>query len=511
MSKTAYMSIDNQLELARWALYWKETNNPLFRDLLYCKSRYLVLKGGGGSGKSIFAGRKILERLVTEPNHRFLVCRKVAKTLRDSCYTQLVQQLREHYPAEKTEINKGDMRIRLPRTNGEIIFSGLDDVEKLKSIYNITGIWIEEASELTEDDFNQLDIRLRGETKYYKQIILSFNPISILHWLKRRFFDIGVDDCTICESTYKDNQFLDAAQKGVLEGFKLTDEYYYQVYCLGNWGVTGKTVFDSRALQARLESLNQPKMVGRMEYDYDMLTIDNYRFTDGDGDISIYSVPQETIPYVIGVDTAGDGSDSCVAQVINALTLEQVAVLRSSDMDEDIFSRQVYSLGKWYNDALIAIESNFSTYPVRELERLGYRHQYVRESVDNYTHEIKKSFGFRTDAKTRPLLVSALVAAVREDASFINDRKTIEEMLTFIRNPDTYKPEAEEGAHDDMVMSLGIALMARNSGQIKLVPITKEVTTEWTSDMWDDYKHAGKEERKYLLEKWGKPKGNKYA
>ena len=153
-----------QLALLIWYKQLKETNNETFFTLFWDKSRYLVLKGGGGSGKSIFAGRKILERVTSESGHRFLVCRKVGRTLRDSCFNQLITQLHDYYPDVRFKANQTDMRITFPATNGEILFSGLDDVEKLKSIFNITGIWIEEASELTEDDFNQLDIRLRGET-----------------------------------------------------------------------------------------------------------------------------------------------------------------------------------------------------------------------------------------------------------------------------------------------------------------------------------------------------------
>lgn len=141
----------------------RETNNRTFLPLFWDEHRYLVLKGGGGSGKSIFAGRKILERAITEPGHRFLVCRKVARTLRESCFKQLLGQLADFYPDSGYKPNKSDLTISF-RNGSEIIFAGLDDVEKLKSIYNITGIWIEEASELLEGDFNQLDIRLRGRT-----------------------------------------------------------------------------------------------------------------------------------------------------------------------------------------------------------------------------------------------------------------------------------------------------------------------------------------------------------
>lgn len=502
----APVTLDTQLELLLWYKYLKDTNNETFLELFNDESRYLVLKGGGGSGKSIFAGRKILERCTSETDHRFLVCRKVGRTIRESCFTQLVGQIAEHYPEEPVDINRGDMRIKFPRTNSEILFSGLDDVEKLKSIYNITGIWIEEASELLEGDFNQLDIRLRGETKYYKQIIISFNPISILHWLKLRFFDRQVENATVHESTYKDNRFLDDAAKKVLEDFKDTDEYYYSVYCLGNWGITGKTVFDAKAVQRRLGEITGPKRRGHYIYDDNGLDIDNISFVDDErGILSIYEEPIPGRPYVIGVDTAGDGSDASVAQVLDAITLTQVASLISADLDEDLFTKQVYCLGRSYENALIAVESNFSTYPIRELERLKYSRQYVREQFDDLTHKIQLKFGFNTNAKTRNVIISNLVKLVREDVSFINDKKTLEEMLTFIRNEDTFKPEAEEGAHDDTIMALAIACHVRNSGQIKLEAKEKKKKVKWTDDMWEDYRNSSKEEREMLLEKWGEP------
>ena len=225
-------TIDDDIALAEWWLDMRRTTNDAFRELLFDESRYLVLCGGGGSGKSIFAGRKVLERVIYERGHRWLVCRKVAKTLRDSCFAQLRGQIADHYPKCRAKVNKSDMRITFPN-GSEILFAGLDDVEKLKSIYDITGIWIEEASEITEADFNQLDIRLRTDFSQYLQMILSFNPISITHWLKRRFFDTRDERATTHRSTYRDNRFLTAEAIATLEAFKDTDPYYYQVYCLG--------------------------------------------------------------------------------------------------------------------------------------------------------------------------------------------------------------------------------------------------------------------------------------
>jgi len=498
--------VDRYLEAALWWKRMRETNNRTFLPLFGDEHRYLVLKGGGGSGKSIFAGRKVLERCTTEPGHRFLVCRKVDKTLRQSCFKQLRSQAYEYYADDVDYIPKGqsgDMYIRF-KNGSEILFSGLDDVEKLKSIFNITGIWIEEASELLEGDFNQLDIRLRGETAYYKQIILTFNPISITHWLKKRFFDVRDERARTHESTYKDNRFLDEENIRTLEGFKETDEYYYTVYCLGMWGVTGRSVFNAKEAQRRLMEKIKPVRTGYFEYDDDGAGVRNIRWQDDEsGFIRLYQEPQEGVPYVIGGDTAGDGSDSFVGQVIDNRTGVQVAVLRHQ-FDEDLYAKQVYCLGKHYNGALVGLETNFSTYPTMELERLKYPKLYVRETVDDYTHKVKHAYGFQTNKQTRNVIISELIAATRENMDIVCDETTLEEMLTFVRSED-WKPEAENGAHDDCVMALAIAHHIRPQ-QSYLAAEEEDEGVVWSKSQWEDWRASDREGRAYLERKWGKPK-----
>lgn len=491
---------DRAYDILRWYQSLCDTNNGTFIPLFFDEHRYLVLKGGGGSGKSIFAGRKILERVTSEAGHRWLVCRKVGRTIRESCFKQLLGQLAEHYPDSGYRANKSDLTISF--ANGsEIIFAGLDDVEKLKSIYNITGIWIEEASELLKSDFDQLDIRLRGETRYYKQIILSFNPVSATHWLKERFFDKPDSRAIVHESTYRDNRFLDDAAIRTLEGFKETDEYYYQVYCLGNWGTTGRSVFNAKAVSRRLEDRIEPVKRGYFDYDYDGLRISGIKWVDdADGFIAVYREPEAGAPYVIGGDTAGEGSDSFVGQVIDNRTGVQVCTLRRQ-FDEDLYARQIYCLGIYYNTALIGIENNFSTYPTMELERLRYPNLYVRETVDDYTHGVKRSYGWWTGSKTRPVMIAELIKAVREDISIVCDRVTLEEMLTFVKN-ENGRAEAENGAHDDCVMALAIAHAIRPQ-QSYLSLTADEGKPQWSESMWEDYWSASEEEREYLRKKWG--------
>ena len=108
-----------------------------------------------------------------------------------------------------------------------------------------------------------------------------------------------------------------------------------------------------------------------------------------------------------------------------------------------------------FNYAMIAPETNFSSYPTMKLQEYGYLNMYVRESVDTYLRRTQKKFGFRTTSLTRPLILDNLVDIVREHIDLINDADLLREMLSFVRN-DRGRPEAAEGAHDDCVMAAAI-------------------------------------------------------
>lgn len=212
---------------------------PLFKD----KSRIQVLVGGASSSKSYSTGQKYIYRCIREQGHKILVVRKVAKTLRHSVFDLMISIINDSNMHDLFKYNRSELLLTCIANQNQIIFTGLDDVEKLKSIHGITDIWIEEASEISESDFNQLDLRLRGETLHKKTITLTLNPISIKHWIKKRFFDRKELDCITHHSTYKNNEHLDEDTKTRLE--QITDKYFYDVYVLGKWGVYGNVVFSN--------------------------------------------------------------------------------------------------------------------------------------------------------------------------------------------------------------------------------------------------------------------------
>ena len=442
----------------------KKVFNDVYIPFLDNDDRYLVFYGGGSSGKSYFIAQRWIYKLIQPKKCNLLIVRQTGDTNRRSTFPLLKQVISNWNLSEHFKINESDMRIVCKLTGNEVAFAGLDDVEKIKSITfangELTHEWCEEATEMQEADINQLKVRLRGG-KSKKQMVLSFNPINIQHWIKRHFIDSGL--ATVCFSTYKDNKFLTDDDRKALEDLKNTDEYTYDVYCLGKWGILGKTVFDARAIQKRLDEAPRAIWTGYFKYDYDGLRISNIEWVnDRNGFIRIYQKPNvpEVTEYCIGGDTAGEGSDFFVGQVLNAKTGEQVAVLHHQ-FDADQYTRQMYCLGKYFKDALIGIEANFDSYPIMELQRLGYPKQYTREAQDTYTGKTERRFGFKTTSLTRPTAISRLIEIVREHCNTINDKATLEELLTIIRN-EKGRIEAPEGGHDDMMMALAIAHQIRD-------------------------------------------------
>lgn len=437
----------------------KKVFNPVYLPFLDNEDRYLLFYGGGSSGKSYFIAQRYIYKLIHPKRCNLLVVRQTGDTNRRSTFPLLKQVISNWNLGEHFKINESDMRIVCKLTGNEVAFAGLDDVEKIKSITfangELTDEWIEEATECQEADINQLKVRLRGG-KSKKQMVLSFNPINIQHWIKKHFIDSGL--ATVCFSTYKDNKFLSDDDRKALEDLQYTDEYTYEVYCLGKWGIVGKTVFDARAIQKRLETIPKPLKTGYFIYDYDGLTISNIRWVnDKGGYIKLYKLPNQLnfTGFALGGDTAGEGSDFFTGHVIDAKTGEQVAHLKHQ-FDADQYTRQMYCLGKHYRDALIGIEANFDSYPIKELQRLGYPKQYTREAQDTYTGKTEKRFGFKTTSLTRPTIISRLIEIVREHCDTINDRETLEELLTIVRN-EKGRIEAPEGGHDDDMMGLAIA------------------------------------------------------
>lgn len=231
---------------------------------------------------------------------------------------------------------------------------------------------------------------------------------------------------------------------------------------------TGKCYFEQEKIIKRMQEVKdiKPVMQGYFDYDYNGLRITNIRWIeDKEGAIKIYEKPKKYYPYVLAGDTAGEGSDYFIGQVLDNTDGSQVAVLRQ-ETDEISYTRQMYCLGMYYNKALIGIESNYSTFPIQELERIKYPKQYVRITEDKYTKKKEKSFGFKTTSISRPRILGQLQAIIKESIELLVDTETLREGLTFIKN-EKGRAEAQAGYHDDLIMALAIAYDIRPQQKMK--------------------------------------------
>lgn len=229
---------------------------------------------------------------------------------------------------------------------------------------------------------------------------------------------------------------------------------------------TGNCYFNKENIINRINTAPEPLVRGKFTCYYDGIRIRNQKFLEqDDGNIKIYEYPQKRVPYVLGGDTAGEGSDFFTAHVINNITGKQVAVLKQQ-YNEIEYVKQVYCLGMFYNCALVGLENNFSTYPTQKLAELNYPNQFVRKKEDQYNNKYEKSYGFKTTTITRPYILGQLQEIVHDNIDVIQDKDTLREMLTFIVN-DKGRAEAEEGYHDDLVMALAIAYYIREQQDYK--------------------------------------------
>lgn len=218
-------------------------NETYFPQLLNYDKRFNVFYGGAGSGKSHFVIQKIIYKCLNFPKRKVLVIRKVGNSLRDSVFALFKSVLADWGLYEQCEVRETLLTITFPN-GSEILFKGLDDSEKIKSIANIDDIVIEECTEINLQEFNQLNLRLRSKN-LYNQIHVMFNPVSKSNWVYKQWFENGynAESTVVLHTTYKDNRFLPLDYVDSLMEMKDKDPVYYRIYALGEFASLGKLIY----------------------------------------------------------------------------------------------------------------------------------------------------------------------------------------------------------------------------------------------------------------------------
>lgn len=223
-----------------------------YKDFWNFKGRYRVCKGSRGSKKSKTTALFFIYSMMKYPGANLLVVRKVYRTLKDSCFTDLKWAINILGVQDYWSVKESPLEIIYIPTGQKILFRGLDDPLKVTSITVETGnlcwAWIEEAYEINkEQDFNMLDESIRGkiEEPLYKQITLTFNPWNERHWIKKRFFDTEDESIMAKTTNYMCNEWLDDSDKKLFEDMKKNNPRRYQVAGLGNWGIVEGLVYEN--------------------------------------------------------------------------------------------------------------------------------------------------------------------------------------------------------------------------------------------------------------------------
>ena len=216
------------------------------------KGRYRVVKGSRASKKSTTTALNMIYRIMTYPNSNGLVIRKVFRTIKDSCFSQLKWAIHRLKVDKYWKATNSPLELTYLPTGQKILFRGLDDPLKVTSVAVDKGslcfLWIEEAYEImNEDDFNMLDESIRGQVPdgLFKQITLTLNPWNDRHWIKRRFFDTEDKDILAITTNYKCNEWLDKADLKVFDEMKIHNPKRYRVAGLGEWGVVDGLVYEN--------------------------------------------------------------------------------------------------------------------------------------------------------------------------------------------------------------------------------------------------------------------------
>lgn len=216
------------------------------------KGRYRVVKGSRGSKKSTTTAQDIIYKMMKYPLANTLVIRRVFNTHKDSTWTQLKWATNNLGVSHLWNFSKSPLEATYIPTGQKILFRGLDDPMSITSITVEHGYlcwaWFEEAFQImNEDDFNKVDMSIRGELPpgYYKQITVTFNPWSEKHWLKKRFFDIEDEDILALTTTYKVNEFLGDDDRLIFEKMKKNNPRRYKIEGLGEWGIAEGLVYEN--------------------------------------------------------------------------------------------------------------------------------------------------------------------------------------------------------------------------------------------------------------------------
>lgn len=375
----------------------KVFNDVYFPHLMDYSKRYEVYYGGAGSGKSVFVCQKLIVKAL-KSKRKVLVLRKVGTTLKDSVFDLFLTMLSNWELLPYCKVNQSNYSIKLPN-DSVFLFKGLDDREKIKSITDITDIWFEECTEGSEEDFDQLDLRLRAQADCL-QFFVSFNPVSKVNFVYRKWFankSKVQENTMILHTTYKDNKFLPQSYIDALEEKQRTNYTYYKIYALGEFCTLDRLVFSNW----RTEEFNHADIKGELICGLDFGFVnDTSAFVASiltDKQIYIFKEWGETnktnqeiaaIIKALGFSKSIIIGDSAEQKSIEEIKREGITKIKKSTKGKDSVIHGIQKLQNYeiiVHPSCSGIITEFENYSWKKDKNTGL---YINEPVDAFNHYI---------------------------------------------------------------------------------------------------------------------------
>ena len=436
------------------------------------QARFKVVVAGRRFGKTCFAINALINKALEFPNTKNWYIGPTYHQSKEIAWKMLQFYLPEEFVSKK---NESELKIELIQ-GSEIALKGADKPESLKGV-GLNFAILDEYGQMKESAWEE-SIRPMLVDSKGKAIFIG-TPVGYNHFWK--LYNKEKDDPDYKSFHFKtvDNLAIPQIAEEVEKARQETDPIKFsQEYEANFESLVGRPRFDHIVLKEMFGKAQKP-VRGNLIYSDGKVKFEG----DTQGLLEVYKEPSGATRGTIGADIAeGIENDRSSASFLNYETLTEDIVINTSKLDPSQFAIELFKLGVWCNNALIAVEGNgpglACLLPLckGQDEYSAYKNLYFKEIFDEVNRKRTKKFGFQTNLKTKPIIIDNLAKVIRENLIEIPSEDTIRELQTYVIF-ENGKTGAVEGCHDDRVMALAIAVqmyMTRPKGVIPTIAPTME-------------------------------------
>lgn len=420
-------------------------------------ARFRVVVAGRRFGKTVFAVNELINEALLDVNRRAWYIAPTYRQAKEIAWKMLFFYLPQEFVKKK---NEAELSVDL--INGsEISLKGADNPDSLRGV-GLHFAVLDEYAEMRSEVWDEIVRPMLLDTK--GKAIFIGTPKGYNHFWELYNKEKSDSDYKSFHFRTSDNLAVEGIAEEVAKAKVETDPIKFaQEYEAQFESLVGLPRFDAVRLKSMIETCREP-IRGNLIYDGDTVSFSE----NPPGIVEVYNFPDDSTCGAIGADVSeGVMGDRSCASFVNFDTLTEDAVICTSKLDPSQFAFEIWKLGHWYNEALIAVENNgpglACILPLKNEDhtisyRPAYRRIYYKDEFDEANKKKTKKLGWSTTAKSKPLMIDKLAELIRNGEITILCRETIRELQTYIIEDDG-KMNAAPGCHDDRVMALAIAVM----------------------------------------------------